>query len=105
MPPRRALRKTLKAFHDRTSGWTRALMRLLLDELQSEDDLFSEIVRPLDRVPRKRFSCSNLPRKLEYQTPAGDTLGRRRTVLRIVPETRQNSAPRANVSQLARSGK
>jgi hypothetical protein len=38
-----------------TLTWTRALLRLLLDELQSEDDLFSEIVGPLDRIPPKRF--------------------------------------------------
>src|SRR5262249_10861324 len=38
-----------------TLTWTRALVRLLLDELQSEDDLFSEIVGPLDRIPPKRF--------------------------------------------------
>jgi hypothetical protein len=34
-----------------TLTWNRALVRLLLDELQSEDDLFPEIVGSLDRTP------------------------------------------------------
>ena len=38
-----------------TLTWTRALLRLLLDELQSEDDFFFDIVGPLDRIPPKRF--------------------------------------------------
>jgi len=38
-----------------TLTWSRALLWLLLDELQSEDDLFLEIVGPLDRIPPKRF--------------------------------------------------
>lgn len=34
--------------------WSRALVRVLVDELQT-DDLFFEIVGPLDRIPPRRF--------------------------------------------------
>ena len=42
------------AAHTTTLTWSRALLKLVVDEL-FPDDLFTELIGPLDRVPRRQW--------------------------------------------------